>query len=103
MLDPGPLSFTYTNLNVGAASTLLIAANSKRYYLAIFNRSTEQVDVTENAPAVLGAGTPIAPTASTGALPSFHEWSTHRGNLTQQPLYGICTSGGMAITIKEGF
>ena len=103
MLDPGPLSFTYTNVTVGAVSTLLIAANPRRYYLAVFNRSDEQVDVTENAVAVLGTGTPLAPTASTGALPSFHEWTTHRGNLVQHAVYGICTSGAKIVTVKEGF
>ena len=103
MLDPGPLSFTYTNVTVGAASTLLIAANDKRYYLGIFNRSDEEVDVTENAVAVLGTGTPLAPTASTGALPSFHEWTTHRGNLTRQAVFGICTNGAKDVTVKEGF
>ena len=103
MLDPGPLSFTYTNVAVGAVSTLLIAANSKRYYLAVFNRSAEIVDLQENAPAVVGEGTPLNPVDGDGNIQGWHEWSTHLGNLTRQAVYGITPGGGDIVTVKEGF
>ena len=103
MQDPGPLRFEYANVSVGAATTVLATADANRKYLAIFNRSDEQVDVMEDADAVLGEGTPLAPTASTGALPSFHEWSQGKGNFTQQAINGICTSGTKTVTVKEGF
>ncbi len=100
---PGPLTYTYTNVSVGAASTLLVVANKRRAYLAIYNRSDEQVDMMTGIPAILGTGIPIAQTASTGVMPAIHEWSYGRGNLTRQAVNGICTSGTKTVTVVEGF
>jgi len=100
---PGPLTFTYTNVTVGAASTQLIAANRHRAYLAVYNRSDEQVDMMTGIAAVLGEGIPIAPTASTGVMPALHEWSFLRGNLTREAVNAICTSGAKVVTVVEGF
>ncbi len=103
MLDPGPLSFTYTNLPVGAVSTQLVGPNPRRYYLAVFNRSTERVDLKENDVAVALEGTPLNPVDADGNIQGWHEWSTHLGNLTCHAVYGITAGGGMLVTVKEGF
>ncbi len=103
MLDPGPLSFTYTNVPVGAVSTQLIGANPLRYYLAVFNRSAEIVDLKENAPAVVGEGTPLNPVDADGNIQGWHEWSTHLGNLTRHAVFGITAGGADVVTVKEGF
>lgn len=102
MLQPGPLAYTYTQVTVGAASTELVAANSKRMYLMIINRSTERIDLKEGAAAVSGEGTPLNPVDASSNIMGWHEWSQHLGNLTQEAVNGICASGGKTVTVKEG-
>ena len=102
MQQPGPLVIVSTNVTVGSTSTALVAANRKRMFLQIINRSDERVDVVENATAVAGEGIPLNPVDSDSNIQGAYEWSQGTGNLTQQAVNGICASGSKTVTVREG-
>ena len=96
-----PVAETYTNVVVGAASTLLCAANTVRKRVIIINRSDEMVDCKSSAAAVAGEGIPLNPVDASGNIQGAYEWSNGRGNGVTGAIYGICASGTKTVSVIE--
>jgi len=97
----GPLTYTHTQVSCGSSTTELAAANSKRLYLRIENVSDEIVDIKIGADAVAGEGIRLHPVAATGHLHSVFEMSEALGNLSQDAVNGICTSGSKNVNVTS--
>lgn len=93
------LKYTQTNVVVGTGTTVLSARNEKRKYLLIQNRSTEDVDIMIEGPAILGSGIVIAAKGNPGSAVLFSE---AQQNLTIEKISGICTSGTKTVSVTEG-
>ena len=98
----GPITPSEANVVVGAASTLLAAANADRRWLLIANRSDEMVDVKLGEAAVAGEGIPINPIDASNNIQGVFESSEKNCNLYKGAVYGICASGGKTVSVYQG-
>jgi hypothetical protein len=94
------LNYKLTEIAVGTLSTELINPNAKRRYLLIQNKSDEAV--------YLNIGTAAEGTEGIQLSPAGHEnskieFSSKKGNLTQQPIYAVCSSGDKTLAVVEAF
>jgi len=96
---PDPRIFPVPNIvngfaTVGAASTLVMAANDRRLTATFVNCGDEVVYLSEGIAAVMGSGSPLYP-SGVGSI------GTH--NLFYGAIYGICESGDLNLAITEGY
>jgi len=90
------LILTYSvpaNVSVGSSTTVILAANAARKYLAIVNDSDEAIYLAFGAAAVMNRG--IRLNANGGCFEAIG------ANLTQQAINGICATGTKNITVQE--
>jgi len=90
------VTMTHTAPEIGASSTLVIAANTNRKYLCLINDSSEEIYINIGGTAAVNTGIRIP--ASGGS----YEMSSKLGNLSTAAIAGICASGGMTLLVTEG-
>ena len=78
---------------VGAVSTLVRAANSRRVFCQFVNCGDEVVYLAEGNAAVFGSGDAIYP-SGVGRIQT--------DNMFYGEVYAICESGGLNLAISEG-
>lgn len=82
-----------TKISVGAATTVILAANASRAYLAIVNDSDEVVYIAIGANAVMNSGIRLNPNGGVLELTET--------DVPTQAVNGICASGGKNVTVQE--
>ena len=85
---------TDDSVTVGAASTTILAANSKRTNVVLTNDSDETIYISRGDTAVMNKG--IRVNANGGSY-EIGVLNMYRGIVT-----GICASGGMNMCVSEG-
>lgn len=84
-------------INVGATSSLLVAANPNRALLIIGPPETDNVWLTTVQPASLGQGFFIG----VGQAPIILDWQRH-GNTCAKAWYAITVAGSDLVSVMEG-
>lgn len=98
----GKITATITTVNVGVASTQLLAANANRVYALFQDLSDTMIDINLGAAAVAGAGIRLAPGTATAPGGSF-EMSMAYGNLDTRAVNAIHAGvGNKVMLIVEG-
>jgi len=88
------LTVTDTKVTVGAASTLVVAANPRRTDLVLVNDSDEVIYLARGNAAVMNQG--IRLNAAGGS------YEINCDNIYLGAIYAICTSGSKNLTVSEG-
>lgn len=86
---------THTAITVGAATTVIAAANANRKYLLMVNDSNEDIYIKLGAPGVLNEGIRI----NLGG--GNYEISIRNGNSYLGAINGICASGAKILLVTE--
>ena len=85
---------TPTFATVGAASTLVLAANADRLTASFVNCGTEVCYLSQGVAAVMGSGDALYPQGSA---------FMNKDNLYLGVINGICATGGLNLAITEGY
>ena len=93
--------YAHTQPTVGAASTLVLAANDERRYALIQNLGNEPVYLNVGAAAVLNQGIQLPGVDGDGNVCGAYEMHEGAGNLSRLIINGISVGGGDVQLVTE--
>ncbi len=100
---PDYLTYTHTNVVVGGASTLLLAANTAGLkYVLVQNLATDQVYIKVDAAAVVGQGIQLPQMDVNGNAQGAFEMSPGSGGISLDAIYGIAGGAGRVVLVTIG-
>lgn len=101
---PNYMTFTHTNVAVGAVSTQLVAANTTgvRYILIQNLSALDQVYIKMGAAAVVGQGIQLPEADAGGNAQGAYELSPGAGNITLEQINGISGGAGRIVAVTIG-
>ena len=100
---PDYMTFTHTNVAVGAASTAILAAIQQGVrYILIQNLGVTPVYIKIGAAAVMNQGIQLPAVDAAGNSQGAYELSPGAGNITLEAINGIAAGAGRVVMVTVG-